>query len=249
MRRHRITVALLALALLAASCGDDGEAREASGDCPVDALDDADGPVEITLWHTQVGLTQETLNALADDYNAGQDAVRLTVDNQGDAVEELLRKYRQAIPSKDLPALAMFDDTSTQFLADSGTIVPAGVCAEAAGYRDYEEDFLPALIDFYSIDGVLQAGSIYPNSRLLYYNRDHFAAAGLDPDDPPTTLDEVHEAARAIRDTGIVEQPFVLHLSPFLLENWTTGAGAGIVDNENGHAARARPPPARSTTR
>ncbi|MBF4571549.1 extracellular solute-binding protein [Herbiconiux sp. VKM Ac-1786] len=37
-------------------------------------------------------------------------------------------------------------------------------------------------------------------SMSLLYNRELFTAAGLDPDDPPTTWDEVREAAKTIED-------------------------------------------------
>jgi sn-glycerol 3-phosphate transport system substrate-binding protein len=234
-RPRRAAVALvLAGALVASACGGGDDTDEAaSGGCPVDALENADGPVDITLWHTYLGLTSDTVNRLADDYNASQDKVRVSVESQGAAVEELVRKYRQAIPTGDLPTIASFDDTSTQFLADSGTIVPAGVCAEADGYTEFE-DFLPIVTDYYSIDGVLQPGSFNIGTALLYYNRDHFQAAGLDPDDPPETIAEVHEAARAINEAGVADQPFVMNLTPFILEFWTTGAGASVVDNENG---------------
>lgn len=234
---RRLTALFVVAVLVAAACGGDADSPTAAGgDCPVDALEDVgpgDGPVEITVWHTFVGLPSDTLNQLADEYNESQDRVRVEVESQGAAVEELVRKYRQAIPSGELPDIALFDDTSTQFLADSGTIVPAGLCAEADDYTEYE-DFLPVVLDYYSIDGVLQPGSFNLATVLLFYNRDHFTAAGLDPDDPPETLAEMGEAAETIAQAGVVDEPFVLHLTPFPLEFWTTGAGAPIVDNENG---------------
>ena len=96
------------------------------------------------------------------------------------------------------PAIGVMEDTNTQFLADSGTIVPAAACAEADDYTEYD-DFLPGVIDFYTVDGVLQPASFNVSTVLLYYNRDHFEAAGLDPDAPPQTLDEVAECARRSR--------------------------------------------------
>ena len=44
--------------------------------CPVDALDGADGPVEITFWHAMRRPTEDALVALTDAYNASQDKVR-----------------------------------------------------------------------------------------------------------------------------------------------------------------------------
>lgn len=251
-RTHRpraLLAALLAAVLLAAACGgDSGETGDqvAGGDtdggngttCPVDALEDAEGPVDVTLWHAYVGLTNETLNDMAAAYNGSQDRVRIQVENQGASYEELLRKYRQGIPSRELPGIGIMEDTNTQFLADSGTIVPAGDCAEADGYDGYK-DFAPGVVDFYSVDGVLQPASFNVSTVLLYYNRDHFEAAGLDPDSPPETLDEMIEYARQIKAAGVVDRPVVLNMQPWFIEFWLTGAGASLVGNDNGRGEGA----------
>lgn len=241
-RRLRLVALLASFALVLAACGGDSGEESSSGGgddgdaaalCPVGALADADGPVDITVWHTYVGLTNRTLNKIADAYNASQDAVRVQVENQGASYEELLRKYRQGIPSSQLPTIGVMEDTTTQFLADSGTIVPAEACAEADGYDGYD-DFAEGVKDFYSVDGVLQPASFNVSTVLLYYNRDHFEAAGLDPDDPPDTLAEMADYARQIKEAGVVERPIVLNMQPWFVEFWLTGAGASLVDNDNG---------------
>lgn len=241
----RLLLAVLAAMLTVAACGGDSGEEEADAPgagndvadaadiCPVGALDEADGPVEITVWHTYVGLTNRTLNQLADAYNSSQDRVVVRVENQGAAYEELLRKYRQGIPSGDLPAIGVMEDTTTKFLADSGTIIPGEVCAEADDYAEYD-DFAEGVKDFYSVDGVMQPASFNVSTVLLYYNRDHFEAAGLDPDDPPDTVEDVIEYARAIKQAGVVDTPVVLNMQPWFVEFWLTGAGEGLVDNDNG---------------
>jgi sn-glycerol 3-phosphate transport system substrate-binding protein len=234
-RSLRPLAVALAGVLLAAACGGDSGDSSKSDEplCPVDALDQADGPVDITVWHTYVGLTNRTLNKLADAYNTSQDKVKVRVENQGAAYEELLRKYRQGIPSGDLPAIGIMEDTTTQFLADSGTIIPGGACAEADGYDGYD-DFATGVKDFYSVDGVLQPASFNVSTVLLYYNRDHFEQAGLNPDAPPQTLEQVAEYARQIKAAGIVDRPLVLNMQPWFTEFWLTGAHEGLVDNDNG---------------
>ncbi|GMA36021.1 extracellular solute-binding protein [Demequina litorisediminis] len=69
---------------------------------------------------------------------------------------------------------------------------------DALGYSD---KFNPIILD-----GVTDAeGNIFGFPRQAYamglhYNRDLFEEAGLDPDNPPATWDEVREAAKAISD-------------------------------------------------
>ena len=232
-----------AAALLASACGPaGGGALTYATECPVDALDGVDGPVAITLWHSYVGKTEETLNTIADAYNASQDRVNVTVQSQGVGYNELRRAYERAIPAGDLPAIAILEDTYTQSLADLGTVLPAAQCAAADGYTDFEDQFLPIVTDYYSVPGTVNGeetvvqlpGSVNLATALLYYNRDHFTAAGLDPDDPPQTLEELHDAARALKDAGVSDQPFVWNMQPWMVEFWLTGAGAPLVDNNNG---------------
>jgi sn-glycerol 3-phosphate transport system substrate-binding protein len=248
MRRSRGAFLIVGALVTAAACGGSaGSGGDGSGggedraaelpECPVDALEDAEGTVDVTLWHSSVAKPEETLNALADEYNASQDRVEVHVENQGTSFEELQRKYNQAIASDDLPDIAVLEDTQTQALADSGTILPAQSCIDA---EDYDlSDFVPTLIDFYSIEGDLYPASMTPSNALLYFNRNHFEDAGLDPADPPQNLDEMRAAAEAIQDAGITERPFVWHMTPWQVEFWLTGAGIPLVDNDNGRGGEA----------
>ncbi len=244
-RRRTLTgvVLLGAAALVASACGPaGGGALTYATECPVDALETADGTVDITVWHSYVGLTEQTLNDIADSYNAAQDRVRVDVQSQGVGYGELQRAYERAIPADDLPDIAILEDTYTQSLADLGTVLPAAQCAAADDYTDFGDEFLPITTDYYSVPGtvngeetdVLLPGSVNLATALLYYNRDHFEAAGLDPDDPPRTLEELAAAARAIQQAGVTDRPFVWNMQPWMVEFWLTGAGAPLVDNNNG---------------
>lgn len=50
------------------------------------------------------------------------------------------------------------------------------------------------------IDDALYGVPMQYNVQYLYYNKDLFTEAGLDPENPPTTLDELREAAIACTD-------------------------------------------------
>ena len=245
MRARTLVAAGLALSLAATACSSDsddtaGGSGGTGGDgptldlppCPVGAHLEADGPVEITVWHSQIAEPENTLEALVEEYNASQDAVRVSLESQGASYLELERKYVSAIPSGDLPDVVLFDDTATQTMAASGTVLPAQSCFDAEG-TDLSV-FDETAVAYYTIDGALYPGSVGLANILLFYNRNHFIAAGLDPDDPPETLDEMAEVARAIKDAGVVDTPIVHELASWKTEFWLTGAGEPIVDDDNG---------------
>lgn len=223
--------------VLAVGCGggNDGGGNADEGalpECPVSALDDVSDPVEVVVWHTQQAKPLDTLEALVDQYNQSQSKVRVRLESQGASYEELQRKFEAAVPTRQLPAVMVFDDTATQTMADSGVVLPAQSCVEA---DDYDmSGFLQVARNYYTIDGVLWPASANLGNALLYYNRDHFRRAGLDPDKPPTTLAEVRQDAEAIKAAGIVDEPVVHEFASWKTEFWLTGAQATMVDNDNG---------------
>ena len=242
-RGPTIGAGLVALILLVAACGggdggsgvgDGGSSEGAAVDasqCPLDALESADGPVDVLLWYSFTTETEASLLDLVDQYNASQDQVRVTAEKPGSTFDELQRAYNQAIQAGQLPAVANLEENQTQFLADSGTVVPASACLAAGGEQP---DWLASVERFYSIEDVLWPGAFSVSTPVLYFNRGHFESAGIDPDEPPETFDELRAAAEAIQDAGVTEQPLVLILQPWFFESWITGAGQTIVDEDNG---------------
>jgi multiple sugar transport system substrate-binding protein len=60
-------------------------------------------------------------------------------------------------------------------------------------YGMSRSDYLQVQLDETSWDGILYGLPIMTDTRFLYWNRDHFEEAGLDPDKPPTTYAELAE--------------------------------------------------------
>lgn len=252
--RRRATAALAgvaALALFAGACssGDDGGSEGAGGsdtdtgfECPVDALESADGPVEIVMWHSDIGLPKQSLEGLAQKYNDSQDKVVVSTEYQG-TFDEQVKKYEDAMADPaSLPDIAAPDDTSTQFMADSGTVIPAAACIDAdADAAAVYDEMQPIFTAAYSIDDTLWPASASAAGASMYVNRKHFTQAGLDPDALPGTLDELRTTAEAIKAAKIpgVETPMVFRIEAWPLEFWTSGAEQAVVDNDNGRSGLA----------
>ncbi len=208
-----------------------------AGDCPVGAVDDAGGTTEIEFWHTMTDANLETLEALVADYNASQSAVKVTAVYQGTYAENL-RKYTTAVRGDgDLPDLIQLEDTATQTMIDSGTVVPAQACVDAADYDT--SDYIQKTLDFYTVNDVLYPMPWNVSNLLLYYNKQAFEAAGLDPEVAPRTLTDIREASQAIVDADAAKAGFALKLDPWWLEQMTASVGEEFVNNENGRAERA----------
>ena len=79
-------------------------------------------------------------------------------------------------------------------------MLPAEACEEA---DDFTTGQLPVVRNYYTSEGVYWPGYTNVSEPVLYYNANHFRRAGLDPDEPPQTLDELREAAEALKEAGI----------------------------------------------
>lgn len=223
----------------ATSAGGGGAAgpvtRDNLPDCPVDALDEADGPVEIELWYAFSGETELYLEALTEEYNASQDKVKVSLESQGTSYDQVLDKYVSGIPSGQIPDISVFEDISLRQMVDTGTILPAEACEEA---DDFTTGQLPVVRNYYTADDIYWPG--YPNvsEPVLYYNAAMWETAGLDPDDPPETLDELRTTAEALQASG-VSTPLALKLDEWFIECWINGAGGTLVNKDNGREGLA----------
>ncbi len=234
--RRWLAAPALSLALVAAACGSSGGGDQAEKPelppCPVSALNDTTGPTDIVLWYQISGKAAQTLQKMVDEYNASQTKVRVRAEVQGASYDELLRKYTQAIPTNNLPNILVAEETATQFLVDSGTVLPAQSCFDADGLST--SGFVPAAVNYYSVDGALWPGTASLSDLLTYYNKNHLRRAGLDPEVAPATLADVRQMAEKIKAAGVAETPVVLKMDSWFVESQLTGAGQPIVNNENG---------------
>jgi sn-glycerol 3-phosphate transport system substrate-binding protein len=255
MARQRKTMLVLAAAgLMAAACsgpptsgsGEQADVEAGGGgepalpDCPLDALDEATGPVEVTLWYGGIGgVTKETMEHMVDAFNASQDQVKVTASDQGSSYAEVYRKFESAASANtdQLPDVVLLENTQLQVLADGGLILPAQACMKASGYEI--TDIEPAVRSAYSVDDVLYPGYANVSSQVLYYNKAHWVEAGLDPAAPPKTLEEIYEQAKKLKAAGVSEKPLAFKISAAVFENWLSGDGVDVVNNNNGHDGQA----------
>jgi sn-glycerol 3-phosphate transport system substrate-binding protein len=251
-QRNAVAVVLVAAGLMATACSEpptsgSGEAAdvEAGGEaalpeCPLDALDNATGPVEVTLWYGGIGgVTKETMEHMVEAFNASQDQVHVTASDQGTSYAEVYRKFESAASANtdQLPDVVLLENTQLQVLADGGLILPAESCMEAAGYDITNIE--PAVRSAYSVGGVLYPGYANVSSQVLYYNKAHWVKAGLDPTAPPKTLEEIYEQAKKLKAAGVSDKPWAFKISATVFENWLSGDGIDVVNNNNGHDGQA----------
>jgi sn-glycerol 3-phosphate transport system substrate-binding protein len=217
-------------------------AQELAGlpNCPVEALDAASGPVDITFWHAMNTENERALQLLATKYNESQTKVRVRLINQIN-YEQSLDKYR-ASRQAERPELIQLSEDTLETMSSSGSVVPVAACVEAEGYA--LDDFVEKTIAAYTTRGVLWTMPFNLSNPVLYFNERMFEAAGLDPTDPPVTLEELRAACEAIVSSGAATYGLAVDSGTgsgggWFLEQWLAKDGELYADNGNGRLAPA----------
>jgi sn-glycerol 3-phosphate transport system substrate-binding protein len=234
LRRGTLVIPVLATALVSALGVGSGAAGEPG--CSVDALTGADEPVEITFWHVQAESNERVLQELVDQFEASQDRVRVRLVNQV-TYPDVFEKYRAALDTGDLPDLVQLEETAVQSIVDSDSTIPVGACAQA---DDYDlSDFLPRATEYFTTEDVLRAMPWTISNPILVYDKAVFRAAGLDPEKPPTTFNEITEYSRQIVESGASRHGIALRTEAYFNEFFYAKSGRPYVNHANGRDERA----------
>ena len=207
--------------------------------CPTEALASATGPVELTFWHGMNGPLADELQKLTDAYNASQSKVKVTLI-QG-SYEQTIDKYLQS-GQASRPDLVQMPEYMVQQMVDSQSVVPVEACMKSSGYDT--SAFLPTGLGAYATQGVQWSIPFNISNPVLFYNKKMFAAAGLDPEKPPVSLDDLRADSQAIVKSGAAKYGLALDSGfdsggGWYIEQWFAKAGEFYADNQNGRSARA----------
>ncbi|MEM8662992.1 MAG: extracellular solute-binding protein, partial [Pseudomonadota bacterium] len=143
---------------------------------------------EITLWHAMSGQLGESVNAIAEDFNASQDEVKLTPIFKG-TYEETLTALIAAFRAGEQPNIVqVFDAGAATLIAAKGATVPVQDLLTDNDIAFSIEDYIPGVRFFYAdADGKMIGMPFNSSTPILYYNEDALKKAGVTP---PKTWEE-----------------------------------------------------------
>jgi sn-glycerol 3-phosphate transport system substrate-binding protein len=160
---------------------------------------------DIMWWHAMSGELGRQLEKLAADFNASQSEYRIVPSYKGSYTETVTAAIF-AFRSRSQPAIVQVNEIATAtMMAAKGAIYPVFELM-----RDEQEAFspaayLPAVTGYYAdVAGNMLSFPFNASTPILYYNKNLFRAAGLDPELAPKTWPEVGAAAKKLRASGAV---------------------------------------------
>ncbi len=149
-----------------------------------------------TLFHSG---DAQAMERIVDKFNAAHTDVQIEL-TQGQWADYYAQLYN-AVVANNAPHIGIVHTTNLPQMAVALTALdasPAGNLLEAAGIE--ASNYIDALWEAGEYEGSRYLVPLDTHMFGLWYNKDVFAAAGLDPNSPPTNLAEFEAAANAIRD-------------------------------------------------
>jgi sn-glycerol 3-phosphate transport system substrate-binding protein len=160
---------------------------------------------DIAWWHAMSGELGRQLEKLAADFNASQSEYRIVPSYKGNYTETVTAAIF-AFRSHGQPAIVQVNEIATAtMMAAKGATYPVFELM-----RDQKEVFtpaayLPAVSGYYTdVAGNMLSFPFNSSTPIMYYNKDMFRVAGLDPEIAPKTWAEVGAAATKLRAAGAV---------------------------------------------
>ncbi|ACL61509.1 ABC transporter substrate-binding protein [Methylobacterium nodulans] len=145
------------------------------------------------------GALARSMTSLIKEFNDSHPGTKVTPVFTG-SYDDTLLKTRAAIKAGKPPGVVIMSANFLTDLAIEREIAPLDdlIAAEGRTPEAFMNQFFPALHANATVDRKIYGVPFHNSTPLLYYNADHFREAGLDPDKPPRTWDELAAAARKL---------------------------------------------------
>jgi sn-glycerol 3-phosphate transport system substrate-binding protein len=158
---------------------------------------------DIMWWHAMSGELGKQVEKLAADFNASQSEYRIVAVYKGNYTETVTAAIF-AFRSRSQPAIVQVNEIATAtMMAARGAIYPVFELMRDQSVPFSPAAYLPAVTSYYAdVGGNMLSFPFNASTPILYYNKDLFRAAGLDPEVAPKTWPEVGAAAKRLLAAG-----------------------------------------------
>jgi sn-glycerol 3-phosphate transport system substrate-binding protein len=159
----------------------------------------AQAPVEVPFFYPVAvgGPITKIIDAFAADFEKENPGVKLRPIYSG-SYQESIAKALTAVKSGDPPVTSILLSTDMFTLIDEDAIVPFDDLIKTADDKAWLKSFYPAFMENSQTGGKTWGIPFQRSTVVLFYNKDAFKEAGLDPDRPPQTWTQMREYAQKL---------------------------------------------------
>jgi len=183
--RSCLVVALLLCAAVGAALSCGGGQKDAG---------EGTGPVTLTYWQTYNDDENALFAELVEEYQASHPGITIKTTRLPFMGAE--PKILTALATRTTPDIARVDGSFVPKLATRNALLSL----DEIGLGDIKKDLHPVALSSCVVDGITYALPEQVNGLCLFYNKDLFRGAGLDPEDPPDSWAEFITVGRKLTD-------------------------------------------------
>ncbi|SFQ19461.1 ABC transporter substrate-binding protein [Caldicoprobacter faecalis] len=197
---------------------------------------------KIVFWHNwATGPSGESIKKSVEEFNKSQDDIIVEpLFVATDAGDSITSKLLTAVAAGNPPDVMLASRYGIAEYMDAVTILN-----DLAERDNINADmFYEWAWEEATYDGQLLGLPYDGTARALFYNKDHFKEAGLDPEKPPLTISELEEYAKklTIRENGkITRFGFIPWYGEGWLYTWGWAFGGEFYDKETGKVTANHP--------
>lgn len=190
-------------ALLATACGA-GTQQGAGSDTAVGVNGFSfKQPVAVQYWKSLEGPRHDAQVKLTDDFNAKRSDVKVALEHVG-AYALAAEKLTAALAANTPPDVMLLTvDQHMPAFARQGALLPLDEFAKSDKSAQFDK-YAPGFIKNGTVAGKLYQIPFARSTPLLYFNKDHFKAAGL-PETAPSTWDQLVEVGQKLTRAGVLQ--------------------------------------------
>ena len=159
----------------------------------------AQAPVEISFYYPVAvgGPITKLIDNFAADFEKENPGIKVKPIYSG-SYQESITKALTAVKSNDAPTMSVLLSTDMFTLIDEEAIVPFDPLIKTSEDQAWLKGFYPAFMQNSQTGGKTWGIPFQRSTIVLYYNKEMFKDAGLDPGKPPATWKEMVEYAQKL---------------------------------------------------
>src|SRR4026208_1063899 len=159
--------------------------------------------VELQWWHAMTGANNDIIVKLATEFNDSQKDYKVVPTYKG-SYPDTMNAGIAAFRAGNAPhIMQVFEVGTATMMSATGAVKPVHVLMKEATEPFDPKIYLPTVTGYDSTTkGEMLSMPFNSSSAVMWYNKDAFKKAGLNPDQPPKTWPEVFEAAKKLKTAG-----------------------------------------------
>ncbi|MDI3327920.1 MAG: ABC transporter substrate-binding protein [Alicyclobacillaceae bacterium] len=183
-------------------------------------------PLTIEYYHVNSdSFGGPAVRELVKKFNDTHPGIRVVERFQPDMYAGLMQNLQSAIAAGRPPAVSQISYSHLQYAAENFPHVSLQDLVQ--NDPGFLKDFPENILELGRVKGKLEGIPYSISNPVIYYNADLFKQAGLDPEKPPKTWNELREVARTVKGKTGAWGVFIRHE-----DNWSTQA---LIESNGGH--------------